>query len=289
MGYQLWYSKNTGVKRNGTGFIDLKKMFTDTLTAKFISEELQCCKDSDDALHAKEKLESLEFDSAGVIDENGRKIGYVITKELAEGNIKKFIHEFNFSLIISDSTPLSEMINVFKDNDFVYVNYIDQVYGIVTKADLNKPPVRVYLFGVISLFEMHLTYWVAELFKENSWESVITNKRTESAKKIFESRKEDNMNQNITVIECLQLCDKRDILSTNTDFLKLIDLNDRDFISFMRDVESIRNNIAHSQSSIIDSIEFSVMNRVVAYCEEFLLRSDKAVMDSATTADLRAE
>ncbi len=281
MGYELWVSKNTGQKRNGTGFVDFKKMFTDTLSAKFISEKLECCRSTDVAQYVKEKLEHLEFDSAGVVNEDEVTVGYVITNELGDGQIYDYVRKFDFDRVISDSTPLSEIINVFKGSDFVYVNYIDQVTGIVTKADLNKPPVRVYLFGVLSLFEMHLSYWVGKVFEEKAWQKLIDKKRLESAIRVYESRRSDNMNQNITLLECLQLCDKRDILLRSEYFLELIDMSRKNFRKFMRSIEAIRNNLAHSQNSIIDSIEFNVMGTVISDCEKFLLRSDNAALSAA--------
>lgn len=289
MGYELWVSKNTGIRRNGTGFIDLKKMFTDTITARFISEELMCCKITDDSVDVKHTLESLDFDSAGVIDDDKKIIGYVIKNQLNEGVIGNSINQFEFGMVISDSTPLSEIMNVFKERDYVYVNYIDRVVGIVAKADLNKPPVRVYLFGVISLFELHLSYWVGACFKNDTWQGLITEGRLQNARTIFESRQADKMNQKLTIIECLQLCDKRKILASSPIFLNLIQMSKSGFTRFMKDVENIRNNLAHSQSSIIDSIEFPSMNSVISNCENFLLRSDEAVMDSTTKVDLKTE
>lgn len=41
--------------------------------------------------------------------------------------------------------------------------------GIVTFADLNKPPVRVYLFGLVSLLEVHLRFWIRTAYSDGSW------------------------------------------------------------------------------------------------------------------------
>ena len=49
------------------------------------------------------------------------------------------------------------------DKEFIYVLKGGSIEGIVTRADINKPIVRIYLFGLISLCELHLNYWINEL------------------------------------------------------------------------------------------------------------------------------
>lgn len=279
MGYQLWVSPHTGERRNGTGFIDFKKIFTDSVTAKTIYEKLHCCNINDNALHLREELEKRDFDSAGVIDENKRVIGYVLTKDLRDEPIHNFLKEINTVPIISDSSPLSEMINVFERSEFVYVNFIDQVVGIISKADLNKPPVRVYLFGVISLFELHLSFWINHFFRDDDWRKYISVNRIADANTIFMKRKEKGLNQNINLIECLQLCDKKKILCNSDDFLGLIDLSKNQLKDLIEHAESVRNDLAHSQSSIIDTIDFNNMSKMIIICERFLIKSDELVMD----------
>jgi hypothetical protein len=278
MGYKLWISDLTGEKRNGTGFVDFKKMFTESITAKNIYENLRCCKVDDVASYVKEELLKLDFDSTGVINEDGDIIGYVLSKELGDGNVSDFLHEFKHKDYISDSTPLSEIINSFKDRDSIYINYIDKIIGIVTKADLNKPPVRVYIFGVISLFEIHLSSWIGRIFTDGAWRKIISPGRLNKASSFFEMRQSEGMNQELTLIECLQLCDKKKILASSQEFLSLIDKNNVEFNELMCNVEEIRNNVAHSQYSIIHSISFDVMTDVIKECERFLLRSDEIAL-----------
>jgi len=59
---------------------------------------------------------------------------------------------------------LREVIRVLSDHEHVFVVVRRGVSGIVTRADLRKPPVRLLLFGLVSLLEMHLSYWTRELF-----------------------------------------------------------------------------------------------------------------------------
>jgi hypothetical protein len=87
--------------------------------------------------------------------------------------------------------------------------------GILSKADLNKPPVRIYIFGLISLFEMHLSYWIKHYFPDDSWQSVLSKGRLKILEGVFAKRRENGMNQQLTIKECLQICDKKNILLNN--------------------------------------------------------------------------
>lgn len=58
------------------------------------------------------------------------------------------------------------------------------VRRIVSRADLNKPPVPVYLFGLISLLEMHLGFWIRDGYGEEGWQKKPTDGRLTAAKNL---------------------------------------------------------------------------------------------------------
>ena len=281
MGYQLWISPITGYRRKGTRFTALKRIFIDNVTAKTIYEPLLCCPADSRAEHAKDALKIREFDVAGVKEtEGGEVIGYVITDELMEGEVKKHLKNIDSELLISDSTPIADIFATLTNRDFSFVLYGKHIIGIITKADVNKPPVRIYLFGIISLFEMHLNSWINHFYPGDSWEPEVSEKRIKDAHDIYEKRKGNN--QDLSLIECLQFCDKRDILSKSEDFRKDFDISRKQFDSFVEQVEKIRNELAHSQNSIISNIEWPVFVETVSRLEDFLIKSDAKVEHIAT-------
>ncbi|WP_155759979.1 hypothetical protein [Vibrio natriegens] len=107
------------------------------------------------------------------------------TKDLKDGVIEQYRLDINIDLVISDSTPLASLLNVLQSNDFLFVNHGAKVIGIITKADLNKPPVRVYVFGMLSLFEMHLNSWIRHYYPESSWQPEIKEKRLNKALEVY--------------------------------------------------------------------------------------------------------
>ena len=232
MGYQLWVSPLTGYRRKGTRFSALKKLFIDNITVRNIYEPLLCCPQSSSASSAKDALIARDFDVAGVKEtEEGEIIGFIRTIELGEEAVKDYAIKIEPHLLISDSTPISEIFSILSEKDFSFVLSGNQISGIITRADINKPPVRIYLFGLISLFEMHLNAWINHYFPKNRWIEKVPDKRMRKASQIFKIRKGDN--QDLSLLECMQMCDKRNLLLIRPPFLKEFGFNDDSFDSLL--------------------------------------------------------
>ena len=276
VGDKLWVSPVTGYRRKGTSFSALKNIFIDNVTAKSIFEPLDCYSPSAIAEDIKNTLKKKGFDVAGVKEtEAGEVIGYVVTDELKNGKLGKYVKAIKPGLLISDSTPISNIFGVLTSRNFVFILYGKSIVGIITKADINKPPVRIFLFGVISLFEMHLNWWINHFYSNKSWQDVISDSRIKDARAIYEERKGDN--QDLSLLECLQFCDKRDILVKSDGFISKFHFSETLFDTFVTRVEKIRNELAHSQYSISSNIEWSVFVETIFHLENFLIGSDAEV------------
>ena len=166
------------VQKKGQRFSSLKKIFVDNVTARSIFKPLLCCPADSRAEDIKHAPRVREFDIAGVKEtESGEVIGYAETDELGSGEIRKYLKKTGPDLLISDSTPIADIFTALTSRDFAFVLYGKHIAGIVTKADINKPPVRIYLFRMISLFEMHLNAWINYFFPGDSWNTEISTSR----------------------------------------------------------------------------------------------------------------
>lgn len=276
MGYQLWTSPLTGYRRKGTRFRSIKNLFIDNVTAKCIYEPLLSCHANSASGEVKNALQIRDFDVAGVKEtEDGPVIGYVRNDEIGDRELKDCIRNIDHELLISDSTPIADIFSVLSRKHFVFIIYGNQVTGIITKADINKPPVRIYIFGAISLLEMHLNSWINHFFKHNGWIGQVPEARVEMARTIYEQRKGNN--QELTLLECLQFCDKRDLLLKSDDFLTAFEFSKKMFKSFIGRAEIIRNELVHSQNSIIANLGWDKFTETIAKTEVFLIKSDNEV------------
>lgn len=275
MGFELWYSERTKISRKGTTFSELQYIFIDNITTKFIYEPLACCKVSDNVIEVKQTLDIRDFDTLGVVDEFEKKIGYIIHQELKDGEISKYVKPFETEIIISDSTPISDLLDILSEKEYVYILEKNSIEGIVTRADINKPIVRIYLFGIISLFELHLNYWINKSFTEDEWLGILSEKRVNIANDIYDLRKGNN--SQLTILECLQMCDKKTILMKCNGFLDFFGYSKTKFKDLLENSESIRNQLAHSQNSIIVNLDWKEFIFTISAIKEFLTQSEKKI------------
>lgn len=276
MGFHLWYSEQTKIRRRGTSFSELQEIFIENITAKYIYEPLACCQITDNPIEVQRVLKQRDFDTLGVVNETGSKIGYIEGNKLGNDNIKKYVQKFKLEIIISDSTPLAELFEILLNKEFVYILSKGAIEGIVTRADINKPIVRIYLFGLISLYELHLNYWIIKKYDQESWKQKLSPARIEMAEKIFEIRKGNNIQ--LSLLECIQFCDKREILKTTCDFMTEFDYKKKDFVKLLENVEIIRNELAHSQKSIIANLNWVDFVHSIKMMKEFLVKSERRIM-----------
>lgn len=275
MGLQLWYSTITGIRRKGTTFSELQDIFIDNITTKFIFEPLACCGINDSAYEVRNLMKKRDFDVLGVTKDNNA-IGYIRKQDLTHGSIEEYILPFNTTNIISDSTPIAELLDLLGDQGYIFVLTKNQITGIVAKADINKPIVRIYLFGIISLFELHLNYWIIKHHGISDWKNLIGEKRLEAANQIYKERQGQNLD--LTMLECLQLCDKREILRQTDGFREIFNFSKTKFKDFVEDVEKVRNEIAHSQSSIIANLPWDNFTSTIDIIKTFLSKSEEEII-----------
>jgi predicted transcriptional regulator len=280
MAHQLWISPKTDIRRKGTTFKDLQTLSINQITIKHIYEPLYSARVTDNALDVKVDLERRDFDIVGVIDESERVVGFVKKIGLTEGIVKDFINPIDLSLLVTDSAPLSKLIPLLAERHFAFVMHANTVNGIVTVADINKPIVRIYLFGMISLFEMHLNFWINQNHKDGSWEKVIKEIRLCKAKNTFKLRQ--GQNHALSLLECLQFCDKRDILIETPDFLSEFNFSKEDFFQLLGNVETIRNELAHSQNTIIGNLDWPDFVATITFLEKSLFESEQKVEENVS-------
>lgn len=223
----------------------LRSLFEKNITVNSISEVLATCNVGDQALQIRDQMDSKDYDVIGV-EENGMVIGYVLRDDLKEGSCRDFFRSFSPSDLVSDSTPLLQTLFIFKNTERLFIIEGNRITKVVTLADLQKPPIRMLLFGVISLIEMHLYRIIRDYFKEDGWKKHLSEKRIQLAEDLFLQRKARN--EGIELSDCLQLCDKRDIVLSEQPLRETLGIESKSKgKDFFKKLENLRNNLAHSQ------------------------------------------
>jgi hypothetical protein len=138
---------------------------------------------------------------------------------------------------------------------------------VIARRDLQKPPLRMWLFGAITVLDTNLTWAVEELFPGDAWQGQITPGRLEKAVALRDER--TRRGSECSLADCLQLKDKADILVSDPACLGLLGLaSRREADRLTRDVEKLRNHLAHAQE--LEPTHLATASRLASYLHTIL-------------------
>lgn len=277
MGYQLWTSEATGYRRRGTRLTELLAVLGSEVTTRSILEPLQSARTHLPAAEARKLLAERGFDLAGVQDrEDGPVLGFVLADELQSGTVANHLRPLRAKELISDSTRVSELLSILKQRNHAFVLIGSCVRAIVARADLNKPPIRVYLIGLISLLEMHLQFWITRAYEDETWQLRIKKDRLDEARRLLAERRRHD--EAITLLDCLQFCDKALLVANCPELvIKLTLTSKKKAESLFGRAERLRNALAHSQSDLAGGSSWEDLLGRVESIEAFVHRSDEVI------------
>lgn len=228
---------------------DLRELFEHRITVRHISEPLVSFDSNHLAAQVRRFMEEKDYDVVGV-REDGLVSGYARKDDLSlEDGDQVGVHLVRFKSedMLSESTPLLNVFEALRNSPRVFILFLGRVGGIVTKGDLQKAPVRMWLFGLISLIEMQLLRIIRDYYPDDSWMSLISHRLTD-AETLLADRK--RRNEAIDLADCLQFCDKREIVLKSDALCRLIGLDVEILEEQLKSLGNLRNELAHSQDII---------------------------------------
>lgn len=230
-----------------------RTLFEDNITVKAICEDLYCVEWLDSAQKICLALADKEFDVAGVRKSNdGRVCGYIRRQDLTEGICGTHALKFDETILMSDSTPLIEALYLLSDQPYWFVLSDTNIKSIVTRADLQKPPIRILIFGIITLLEMNLTDLIRKLYGKTGWVRILSKSRRAAAAELLARRQ--RRQEEIDLLECTQFCDKRDLIKYSREACHVLAISSKTEVEkTMKLIEVIRDQVAHGQDLLSGS------------------------------------
>jgi hypothetical protein len=251
---------------NESGQDSIRRVFTEVFSARDIAEPLVSFDSVIAAADARAKMEVDGFDAVGV-RRDGLVRGYVERQDLEEGSCGDRMKEFESEVLISDSTSLAEVIRGLSTSDRLFVKVFGSVGGIVTKSDLQKPAVRMWLFGMVTLIEMRFTRLIQSFCPQESWHQFLSPSRLQKAEELRAERL--RRNQQVRLIDCIQFSDKGQILARNKEIRRMTRFESRRQVEeAFKGLERLRNNLAHSQDIV--SSDWEIILRLVENLERVI-------------------
>ncbi len=277
MGFELWTSPLTGYRRHGTRLRDLNDVLGRKIRASAIAEPLKLCSDLAFSEHIAPLLRDLDFDIAGVrTSENSPVLGFVQRTDLTSGRVQDHLQVIDEPRIVAPTTALPVLLDRLSETSFIFVRSKNRITGILTLADLNKPIVRTYFFGLISLLEIHLGYWARTEYPDDEWQVAISKKRL--AATIDKQKECLRRGQSLSLFQCLDFGDKKALISKSKKLRQLLSLKSRNKAEdLLSNAESLRNTLAHSQYDLVGGGSWHSLIALVQSIESIISLSDAAV------------
>jgi hypothetical protein len=223
----------------------LKQLFLGGFSALDVAEPLISFDYESSAFHAGQLMAELDFDAAGV-RVAGWVAGYVLQGDLDDGTCGRHLRPFDSPGLLDENSTFVDAIVVLDKAERAFVKLLGPVGAIITKTDLQKPPARMWLFGLITIVEMAFTELIDEHFEDGEWRDLISAGRLEKAEELLEERR--RRNQAVHLSQCLQLSDKGQILIKYEPTRRALGVPSvRQGRETIKMIETLRNNLAHAQ------------------------------------------
>ena len=203
----------------------------------------------------------------------GLPAGWVVPDDLTHGTLGDHAREFQRDALLDSAAGLDVVLGALADADHVFIEWLGEVAAVITRRDLQKAPLRMWLFGAITILDLNLTWAIEELYPGDTWQSRISAGRVEKAVALRAERQRRGRDCRLT--DCLQITDKADILVSDPAHLAALGLRSRrEADRLMRDFEALRNHLAHAQE--LDSEHLATAARLAAVIDS-ILRAEGAL------------
>ncbi|EMA13218.1 MULTISPECIES: CBS domain-containing protein [Haloarcula] len=234
--------------------------------------DLYDCTASELATHSIEHLDrdTSPSDAAAWLNENG----YDAAPVYADGDPVGFVHKnditnsdkgetlsdsltpLTIDYMISGDTPFTDLLSALIEKPLYFLGGHSHVTGILTRADLNTPPARIYLFDRITYLEQHLRELILD--KKPDWRnSPVTTDELEG----IDDRYEDAQAANVALNELhyAQFSTLETIVSSVKACWQVCGFSTKGSAgSRLHEVTQLRNDVAHANLLVenTDSNEF---------------------------------
>ena len=229
----------------------IRRFFHTGFTAADIAEYLISYDANQPAGDVRQRMVDHDFDVVGLRDD-GFVVGYVCREDLAGGPCSDHLRYFGSDQVTAAETPLRETLISLGEQPFLFVTSLGAVGGIITRADLQKPSVRMWLFGLITLIEHALGVMIRARYPEDSWRRHLSEARLQRAERFQAERQ--RRNESLDLVSCLALADKGQVLFKDAEVRAQLGMESRSAAKeAVRNMEQLRNSLAHAHDIVTGS------------------------------------
>lgn len=244
----------------------LRRVFYEGFVAQDIAEPLASFDRQTDIRTVRAFMLNRPLSVVG-IRENGVVTGFIQQDKLDDRTLAEQMQPLTETKVVSTSTTLHQVVAELAAVEFLLVTTLCQPGGVIVRNDFEKPPMRMWLFGMVTLFELSLTRIIQAHYPDESWTAFVSQSRLQKATSLQAER--TRRNQSVRLLDCLQLGDKGQLLARSEKLReKFWNRSRRQITATLKEIESLRNNLAHSQPLVTEN--WDVIVRISATVDRFL-------------------
>jgi len=250
----------------GTGVAPLREFFRHGVTAQDVAEGLVSYDFDQPAAAVRSLMDARDFDLAGV-RVNGVVTGVVRREDLVGGTCFDHLVELDEGLVVDARAPIPEVIVRLGASPFVLVRAFGAVAGIVTRADLQKAPVRMWVFGLVTLVEDVLGRTLRRRYPGEAWRDRLSEGRLQRAEALQAERR--RRNESLDLVDCLSFGDKWWVLSRDEEVRLSVGWESRAVArERMKELAALRDRLAHAQD--VTTASLATVVRLAANLDRLL-------------------
>jgi hypothetical protein len=244
----------------------LDRTFTASLSAGDLAEPLLSIDDNQPFAMAEGLMRSRNVSVLGV-RRDGLVTGWICKGDQGGATVGESTRAFLSSSVFETDATFDNLLGQFLETDHVFIQWHGEVAAVISRSDLQKPALRMWLFGAITIFDTNLTWAIQEMYPGDSWHSLISTGRLEKARTLHEMRM--NRGTECSLVDCLQIKDKTDIVVHDRANLAALGIASRsESERITKAIEKLRNHLAHAQE--LDAGDLEIAARLASLIRTIL-------------------
>lgn len=228
-----------------SGSEDALHLFLNGFSARDLADPLPSFDDTTPTATILAAMKARQFDVVGV-RRSGVMAGWLMRDDSASDRQPVGVRPFDPASVIADTASLNEVVHGLNAFPCLFVRGFGQVSGLIRRVDLQKPPMRMWLFGLLTITELRVTRLIDELCPQESWQKYLSAGRLQKGRDFLHERR--RRGQSRTLLDCLQFADKGQIVARDESLrARTRFASRREVEEFVKALQDLRNNLAHSQ------------------------------------------
>jgi hypothetical protein len=219
------------------------QLFLNGFTARDIAQPLSSF---DLTTPASDVLAAIDASPTEVVGvrKAGIVAGWLTRQDLARSDVT--LRPFDPASILDETAPLHEVLIALDRSPQLFVRTLGQVGGYISRRDIQKPAMRMWLFGLVTVSELRVTQAIDEVCPYDSWRQYLSEGRLQKALEMQEKRKLRGENRNL--LDCLQFADKGWIVASDDRLRERTRFSSKRQVErFVSSLQALRDNLAHAQ------------------------------------------